>query len=89
MTDMWQAYNALPNHVTINHTLHFVDPQDPSVHTNTIEGTWGNCKTKFRAMHDTSDALFESYLQDYLFRRLFGDNLYPTFLFWVKHYYPC
>ena len=39
ITDMWQSYNALPNHSAVNHGLHFVDPNDPTVHTNTIEGT--------------------------------------------------
>ena len=62
ITDMWAAYdfNQLQNHSMVNHALYFVDPNEPTVHSNTIEGSWGNCKNKFRAMHDTSDALFDS-----------------------------
>ena len=41
ITDGWQAYNNLQNHNVVNHTLHFVDPQDPTIHTNTVEGNWG------------------------------------------------
>jgi hypothetical protein len=89
LTDCWAAYNQLPGHETVNHTLHFVDPNDPTLHTNTVEGSWGNCKTKFRAMHGTSDELFESYLQDFLFRRLYKDTHFASFMFWVQHYYPC
>uniref|UniRef100_A0A1I8IUL4 DDE_Tnp_IS1595 domain-containing protein n=1 Tax=Macrostomum lignano TaxID=282301 RepID=A0A1I8IUL4_9PLAT len=80
LTDGWQAYNglAVPSyaHATVNHRLHFVDPQDPTVHTNTIEGTWAHSKAKLRAMHactrqamrcsSPSNALFKSHLQEYL-----------------------
>ena len=40
VTDGWRGYNqvAAP-HDVVNHRLHFVDPNDPTLHTNTIEGT--------------------------------------------------
>ena len=88
ITDGWRAYNRLPNHDVVNHTLHFVDPHDPTLHTNTVEGNWGNCKAKFRAKHGTSDALFTSHLQEYMWRRNFGDNAFGNVLYWIRHYYP-
>ena len=89
ITDGWRAYNGLQNHEVVNHQLHFVDPNDRTIHTNTIEGSWGNCKSKFRAMHGTSDALFTSHLQEHMWRRAFPVNHFGNILFWIRHYYPC
>lgn len=48
-TDCWKSYNGLDNlfdsHSTVNHSLHFVDP-DTAIHTNTIEGTWFAVKSQ-------------------------------------------
>ena len=59
LTDGWWAYHQLPrpHDVVTNHRLHFVDPNDPTLHTNTVEGSWAKCKAKFRAMHGTNDEL--------------------------------
>ena len=41
-SDMWAAYNAvgaLPDHDTVNHSIHFVNPVS-GTHTNTIENYW-------------------------------------------------
>lgn len=65
ITDGWRAYNQLQNHAAVNHKLHFVDPHDPTVHTNTVEGCWGNCKSKYRSMLGTSRDLFDTYLRAY------------------------
>ena len=67
ITNWWQAYNQLSQlHNVVNHRLNFVDPNDPPMHTNTIEGSWALVKVKFCAIHGTSDALFDSYLQEFL-----------------------
>ena len=38
--DMLQVglYNAFPNHDSVNHRLHFASPDDPTIHTQTVEG---------------------------------------------------
>ena len=89
ITDGWQAYNQLPPpHDVVNHRLHFVDPNDPTLHTNTVEGSWALCKSKFRAMRGTSDELFNSHLQEFLWRRVHRDRVFGNILFWIRHYYP-
>ena len=89
LTDGWRAYNQLPPpHDVVNHRLNFVDPNDPTLHTNTVEGSWALCKTKFRSMHGTSDGLFNSHLQEFLWRRIHRDNVFGNILFWIRHYYP-
>ena len=62
--------------------------QELYYNTNTIEGVWGNCKNKFSNMHGTSAAHFDSYLQEWLFRRLHEDNVFGNLVFWMRHYYP-
>ena len=47
-TDGWRAYRRLPtigyHHRWIDHTKHYVDPNDPTLHTNGVEGLWGTFK---------------------------------------------
>lgn len=45
LTDGWRAYRTIAQrlggqHTTINHTLHYVDPRNSLVHTNTVERRW-------------------------------------------------
>jgi hypothetical protein len=50
MTDFWRGYNSLVNfgyaHSKINHKLHFVDPDNPNIHTQNIERLWKSFKSK-------------------------------------------
>ena len=47
-SDGWRSYRRLPSlgyvHRWIDHSKHYVDPNDPSLNTNKIEGFWGNFK---------------------------------------------
>ena len=44
ISDCWKAYSRLQDegwqHYQVNHSIQFVDPSNPMVHTNSIEGTW-------------------------------------------------
>lgn len=83
ITDRWRAYNALPNHFVLEHKYTFVDPNDPIVHTNTIEGAWSTSKVKLRAMRGgTSSANFSSYP-----RRRVTRNFFDNMMYWIRHYY--
>ncbi|GFO38369.1 hypothetical protein PoB_006487400 [Plakobranchus ocellatus] len=87
VTDQWAAYNALPNHASGNHLLHFVDPNNDTVHTNQIEGCWAHAKSKFRAMHGSSDDLFLTYIQEFMWRKQHKTNIFGNMLYWISFYY--
>ena len=71
MSDLCKSFDCLQNesyqHLTVNHSLNFVDP-DTGVHTQGIENTWWGVK---RSMPRTgiSKDLFDSYLQERLWRQ--------------------
>ena len=96
MTDGWPAYGGISNlpqgylHDVVVHQQHFVDPNNPIIHTQGIEGgVWSVLKQKIRSMHGTSDALFESYLAEFIFRCHFPEqNTFGNILFYIRHYYP-
>ena len=47
-TDGWRAYRKLPvlgfRHRWVDHSKYYVHPDDPNLHTNGIEGKWGEIK---------------------------------------------
>uniref|UniRef100_A0A914VW32 ISXO2-like transposase domain-containing protein n=1 Tax=Plectus sambesii TaxID=2011161 RepID=A0A914VW32_9BILA len=95
ITDQWGAYmgaqgfpaNPQYTHVSVNHTLHFVDPNDRTIHTNTVEGFWSHSKQKFRKMRGTCDAHFDSYLAEFMFRYMHVDRAtwFGVILYWITH----
>ena len=76
MSDKWKAYDCLRDegytHLTVNHSLNFVDP-DTGAHTQRIENTWWGIKRSMPRT-GTSKDLFQSYLQEWLWRQHYGDD---------------
>ena len=88
-SDEWAAYNQLAataacQHQTVNHSIHFVDPQT-GTHTQGIEGLWSACKRKrmMREEHAGRNADLFTYLQENMWRRRFGGP--TTFCNIIKH----
>ena len=54
MIDLWRSYNCVAGippgyqHFTVNHSIQFVDFNNQTLHTNTIEGTLAHVKDKIR-----------------------------------------
>ena len=76
MSDMWKAYDCLKDegytHLTVNQNLNFIDP-DTGAPTQRNENTWWGVKRSMPRT-GTSKDLFESYLQEWLWRQHYGDN---------------
>lgn len=92
ITDCWRGYNDLNanhfRHLTVNHSLHFVDPQS-GAHTQNIERSWVEVRR-----HVPRAGLvrhhFASYLADSYFRRMIPDHRQRRHVFWqtVATMYP-
>ena len=71
MSAKWKAYDCLQDngyqHLTVNHSLNFVDP-DTGGHTQGIENTWWGGKQDLPRI-GTSKDLFKSCLHEFLCRK--------------------
>ena len=84
MSDLWRVYNCLNeegyDHLTVNHSLNFVDP-DSGAHTQGIENTWWGIKRGLPRT-GTSKELFDGCLQDYMWRQHYGKDPFGNI---IKH----
>jgi hypothetical protein len=93
---MWHAYDAVSTlrnriyeHATLNHRLHFVDPNKPTVHTQTIEGLWSLAKKKLRNQHGTSKDPLPSYIVEFVWRHACASHdPFSVFITAVAEQYP-
>ncbi|KAM7284651.1 hypothetical protein ISCGN_001745 [Ixodes scapularis] len=72
ITDCWAGYRKLADdarftHLTVNHKLHFVDP-NTGAHTNTVEGTWAHFKNSLPSGRRESHH-FSGHLAKFMFWR--------------------
>lgn len=78
VSDLWRAYHGIANlpagfnHLTVNHSIHFVDPVT-GANTQTVESTWNSAKRRNRKHHGTSRKMLDSYLCEFLWRRRLGN----------------
>ena len=85
-SDMWEAYNNLPQlgyqHGTVNHTYNFVDPVT-GVCTNRVEAMWQRSKSKFKSMMGpTNREMIPDYLSEFMWAPRFGGR-HAFFHFWT------
>ena len=81
MSDGWAGYFNIENlcggiysHYVVNHTIHFIDPTDNTIHTQNIENTWMRTKHKLRKQFSTRKNLFAEYLTDFMWKQRFHTN---------------
>lgn len=92
VSDCWKSYDILRNegfeHLKINHSLNFVDPQDPQVHTQNIERTWRNVRGGI-PRYGRQEAHMVGYLAEFLFKRRYsGTEDVHHFLMEIARLYP-
>lgn len=80
ISDLWAAYRKigdLPegyNHLTVNHSLNFVDPETGAC-SNTIESNWQKFKQEHKKRYGTIRSLLQSYMSEFMWRKVFkGEN---------------
>lgn len=82
-TDMWRGYNGIGDngeyyHRTVNHSIHFRDPQT-GVHTNSIEGTWNGLKMNI-PIRNRTEGRVDCHLFEFIWRRQQVCNLWLGFI---------
>ena len=85
MSDCWKSYDCLSQedfeYLTVNHSLHFVDP-DTGCHTQNIENLWWQVKRNLPNTHNKHSQLY-LHLAQYMWR-LMRDQTDDMFLQFLK-----
>ena len=92
MSDMWAAYGGIAamgfNHLTVNHKLHFVDPQT-GAHTQHVERSWKSGKERNKRHNGTHRQMLDSYLCEWMWRqRHRDDDLFNQILLSISAFWP-
>jgi hypothetical protein len=77
VSDSWRGYSNLETllpqfqfiHKTVNHSLNFINPDNPSVHTQSVEGFWSVLKRKMRQRGTHKGENLDSYFFEFLYRK--------------------
>ena len=87
----YQQIQNLPQgyqHLTVNHNINFLAPNQPNVHTQSVEATWGSLKKHLREMHAHNRKLWPTYIYNYMFRRAHNnEKIFQNILYWIAQYY--
>jgi transposase-like protein len=79
ITDELKSYSHLSeigyNHKSVNHSKYFVDPDDNTIHSNTIEGFWMHLR-KYMPNIKKDSELYALYFIELAFRKRYRNNLY-------------
>lgn len=91
ITDGWGGYQDLGSlgfrHSVVNHSHNFVNPQDPSIHTQGIENVW-RCLRRFLRSKGTNICRhLDEYLKEFLFRKLHCD-MFESILSTIQDKFP-
>ncbi|XP_066152494.1 uncharacterized protein [Euwallacea fornicatus] len=74
VSDCWRAYDVLKNeeyqHLQINHSLQYVDSNDPQIHTQNVERIWRDIRGGI-PRYGRKEPYFVGYLAEFLFKRSF------------------
>jgi hypothetical protein len=68
MTDQWRAHDAAlrqifgMEHRTVNHSINFVNPNDPDSHKQRVEGFWSHSKGYVRLTREIKQKEHYEYL---------------------------
>lgn len=75
------AYSGLANrhpqytHSVVIHDQNFINPNDPTAHTQNIESLWQKLKAPHKQRYGTQRTLLEAYVAEYCWRKEFKSDL--------------
>jgi hypothetical protein len=84
VTNQWRSYNHLPSlgcdHIRVNHSKNFVNPDNPQAHTQTIESMWRCLRRFLNTKGSYSRRYLKEYLWEFMFRRGMVVDAFVTFV---------
>lgn len=84
ISDEWRVYQKLKslgfNHDSVNHSKNFTNPENPLIHTQTIENRWGQIKLMIKKMGRISRDKFPQKLKEITWRIQNRDNIQDALL---------
>lgn len=96
ITDEWRSYRALGRypmfrHRAVNHSVNFVDPNDPEVNTQLAENLNGRWKKAVRRKHGISDRRYKLHISEFMWRQRFGqrNRCFFNLISHIADLYPC
>ena len=77
------------DHKTVNHSLNFVDPDDPETHTQNIEAFWSTFKRKLRSQGFKNHAAqgVDDHFGEYMYKRVNGFGCFEKYINEIKFFY--
>ena len=89
-SDGWKGYIGLKNHGyqtrVINHKKHFVNPQNPEIHTQSVESLWNTFKRWLKSKGTKRCGQFDEYIEEFIFKKQ-SENCFIDMLKLIKEFY--
>ena len=67
-------------HRIVNHSVGFLNPEIPDVHTQNIEGFWSVLKRCLRRKGTNFKGSIEEYFGEILYRKKYGNSCFSSFI---------
>lgn len=94
-SDCWKGYKTEEleeagfEHFKVNHSYNFLNPDDPNIHTQTVERMWGSAKWRNKRHRGTARHHLESYLAEFMCRQEIGEvNFFDWTLSTIVELFP-
>ncbi|KFD49651.1 hypothetical protein M513_09483, partial [Trichuris suis] len=94
MTDCRRGYYRLSRedytHFRVNHSIIFLHPEDPEVHTQSMESLWAQVKRSSKLRCGTRRSELDSYLCEFMWRRRLRphEDPFDKILDGIARYWP-